>query len=578
MPKIPTLQENQRLRAGNPTGFQSSSAARIRGESLQQFGRGVASLGAAVDAGDKRRAAASQRLAEADFKSTMVRAQQDVNERIAQRPASKADTDKEEYDLMMAEAKHNVLNGFSEKYEGKYTDSFNNIANGVDVAGRGSVITNGLKKQKQAMQEGIIDLTKNLNSNVYSNPETLRDSLIDYSVSVSGTMADLGANEDQVVAANNEGHKALADTAIDGFIDQGKYNEAREVVLGETSHLYDSKEQKESLKLIRDRRLQDISIKQRQDDRLESDKEKQAKKQRESIAVLGLGLINNAETPSELAKAESFINNHARQGNLAYSQFGGLLNEADSQFKEFDAGGSFRLAKQVYNAVSEGDYDKVQSQLLNLVETKNISAKTGEKWERIIRNMKKSRTKDPKLAAEIDAYKGRLLGHTKPMDLLTKMGVGPRRELHIKRKYEAEFMYDVLTGVEGVEPNFAYAVVVNRFFKNIEGLTPFPGYNKIPKNLDDLGNLAAWGRGTLTNPDEIASFKSYMQEAKAAIESKDLSEEAVKTYKELQTDKRQAHRIDQAFMRSQELTKELFNFEELTMPRGKQQPLIFRRD
>jgi len=73
MATIPSFKESQRLAPSNPTGFQSSSAARIGGSALAGFGRGVSAVGSKLHQLEQRQARAEKTLAQADFKQAMTR-------------------------------------------------------------------------------------------------------------------------------------------------------------------------------------------------------------------------------------------------------------------------------------------------------------------------------------------------------------------------------------------------------------------------------------------------------------------------------------------------------------------------
>lgn len=571
MPKVPVLEQNQRMRPGNPTGFQSSSSARIRGDSISALGKGVSDVGSAMIESEKRRKSAEKTLAQADFKAQMVRAQQDVNEKIAQRSASKADTDKEEYDNEMTTAKQNVMNTFSEKYEGKYSAEFGNIANTVDVAGRDDIIKSALGKQKKAMADGITQITSSLNANVYNNPNKLQESILDYSTQVVQTMVDLGANGDQVIAASNQGHKALADTAVEGFINQDDFAQARNVVLGDTSHLYDAESQSNALAKINKAELQSISLKQSAKDRFLREADKSQKKMQDAVSTTLRAANAKADTPAKALKVREAMIDHANKGNLAFGAFGGLLSDSDSTFKEVDAEGSYKLSVEAYRAKTPEDYDKVLNKLNNLVETKNIDPKTAEKWERLIHGMKKVRSKDPILAANIDAHFHKLQAFTKPMDFIEKMLGGFEKNEAIKRKFEAESTYKILTEVQGMAPDQAYREVLTTYFKGTDSLSIYPGYTKIPTDSESLQKMYEWGRSIIPEGSiEQATFLTYMERAQISIQIDGVIREAGNKKGNPQGTAKLKEAIN--------FGNDLFDMEELTKDRGDQRPLIFRRD
>lgn len=562
MAKIPTLQESQRIRPSNPTGFQSAAAARLRGESLAGLGRGVAALGTKLDRVQRRQKAAEARIAQQDFKNQMSRDLQDLNEQITLRGGT-GDDDKEFYDQKSSELLNRNLKAFDKKYGGKYGSSFNVAGNDLINGVRRGVIANGLERQKNFLAQSVEQTTSVLNAQAYQNPEAIDELTTDYTTTIGGTMLDMEANPEQVKAATFSGHRALVDSAIDGHIEKGNYKEASNLVLNRYPHLYNTKDQAAALKEIRDAKLSAVSLRQKEEDRRQKQIDEAVKATQLENAANARAALFKATNPRTIQKVKDQIIEMAKVGDLAYTQFGGLLNDTIKADKEVSALGSYDISQKVYNAETPEDLEKVRQTLYNLEKTGRIDPRTAERWERTIHQMKKTGKNNPLSRPRAKVFRNKLLEFTKPMDFLAKTLDQFNGQIALKRKVQTESQYDQMV-LNGVDPQIAFAKSVNDNYPGVEGLSLFPGYSKIPKTRQDIQEFYNWGRTSL-GTHQVPAFKSYLNELETALSREDI-------IKALQTTQ-----IEGAEKQSVQFIDDFLNLDELTKPRGDELPLIFRR-
>lgn len=562
MATIPTLQENQRLRPSNPTGFQSSSAARIRGQALSQFGRGATSLGVAVSKLEKRQARSEKSLAQADFKQAMSRNLQDLNERMNKRGGTGAD-DKEFFDTQAPNVLNKTLKEFDKKYGGKYGNEFNVTGNSLITGVRSGVIANGLEKQKNFLAEGVSKLESRLNAQAYQNPEAIDELTTDFTSQVGGVMIASEATPQAVENATFTGHRALVDSSIDGYIEKGNYKAATDLVLNKYPHLYSSKDQRKALSDIRNAKLNSISLKQKEDDRRQKKIEEAVKETQVENAARARAALAKTEDPRVAKKLKDQIIRMGEVGDVAYKDFGGLLNETTTKGKQISAIGSYDISEKVYNAETTADLDKVRFTLNKLEQTGSIDPKTAERWERTIHQLKKTRVGKPLATAESKIFFEKLQEFTKPMGVIEKMFDQLNGQVALKKKVQTEAQYKFAV-LNGTNPELAYLKAVQDNYPGFESIELFPGYNKVPKSSQEIQEFVQWGRSNLED-SKVPMFKSYLEQLEAALSRENI------------IDKLKTLSVEEDTERNVQVIEDFLDLDELTKQRGNELPLIFRR-
>jgi len=492
----------------------------------------------------------------------MTRKLQDLNEQLSQRGGSGAD-DKEFYDRKSADVLNSVLKEYDKKYGGKYGTEFNITGNGLINGVRQGVIANGLTKQKNFIAQGIEATTSKLNGQAFTSPEAIDEIVTDYTSTVGGIMADTGASQDTTTKAVFAGHRPLIDSAIEGHIQKGNYDQAVDLLINKYSHLYNTEDQNKALKNIRDRKLQAISTRRKEEDRIQKQLDANTKQTQVENAANAYSALAKTEDPKVIAKIKDEIIEMGKEGSVAYSAFGGLLNFADDRFKEIVTTSSYSISEKVYNAKTPADLDKVRESLNQLVHTKNIDAKTAERWERTIHQLKKTRIGKPLATAEAKIYFDKLQEFTKPMGMIEKMMDNINGQIALKKKVQTEAQYKFAV-LNGTSPELAYAVAVRDNYPGFESIELFPGYNKVPKNSQEIHEFVQWGRTSL--PDsKVPVFSSYLGELENALSR----EHTIQRLKSLS--------VEAAAEKNIQVIEDFLDLDELTKPRGNQLPLIFRR-
>lgn len=521
MPKVPVLTESQRLRPSNPTGFQSPSAARLRGESISQFGRGLASFGGALESLDRKQRDAEERLASAEYKAELTSRLQDLNSEVSARPASQADGDKDFYDQRSSEIHAETLNAFSEKYEGKYTKSFDIVGKTLITGVRGGVIANSSKRKQEGLKKGVRDYSANVNAAIFQSPESLREAKIDYSVTVPGMATDMGATDDQVDSMIKDGNRSLSDSAIQGALQQGKFDLAKDIVLSQSSNLYDTAQQKQRMNEIQTAEYRFKSEKFREEQRQSARQKDLKTKEQDANYMRILGAFSQADTPLKKSIASAELQKAAKDGDIAASQFGSLLSQDSNAEKEISAVSAVRIADQFYSADTPQKLDGIKNRVLRMTRTGKMRPEKAEVWLQRIRQRKASGKTDPRRQALIDVYKTRLKGLTGTKEtiaaaIMTKVDEAAAAKKS-QRKARSESLYMDLTEVQSMDPAQAFVTVKNLYFRGTEGFELFPGYSTIPQDKEDLKEFTDWAKRTLRTPGEIGAAQTYIEEISGEI-------------------------------------------------------------
>lgn len=568
MATIPSFKESQRLAPSNPTGFQSSSAARIQGDAISSFGRGLASVGSQLHKLQQRQNSAERTLAQSDFKNAMSKKIQDLNHEIIKNGKSGAD-DVADYDEKSSDALNSVLKEFDKKYSGKYGKEFSITGKGLIVGVRSGIMTNGLARQKNFIANGIDKLTSQFNSAAMTSPETLTETLTDYTTSISGMMVDMGASESVTTSATATGHRGLVDSAIEGYIKKGKYDEAVGLVIGSQSHLYNTDGMAKALKNIRDRKLDAENIKFRDDKRAQDKIDDSIKE----IQAHNLGLVLTAQHEAKDPKTKNKVMEQAvamlKSDDVAVASWGKINTGDTKASKRFSTVASFGLSEDFSNATTDEQLSAMKVKIKTLVGSGNLTFERAEYWNNKIAAGAKQNKNNPRTRELIKIYRNKLAEHTGTYGMFEKMDDQMEGGRRTKRKLRTENMYDYTLQTYGPNPTEdqimrAFSNTLTTNFEPLDSIGLYPKYERKITTKEELKDFVKWARYNVP-VHEIPRVKNHIDAVRSALRI----EEVKKTTGDFRTDRAEKRLLEQ--------NEEVLDIDALMeMPEG-ERPLIFRR-
>lgn len=257
MIRIPKFQQKNIARPGNPTGFQSSSSARIIGDAVSSIGKNVAGLGTAVLKDEKRKKAAvdneARYIRRRDETRKYAREQEARRkketsmERLA-REASKTEknvahletknavsafaqnvavdvlnsegngaTDLADFDKQIEQGLGPMLKAFSEKSGGQYDSMQKSLSDEVIAGARKQLTTSIVAKNIKDLNKRTQVVMQHLDNQTFADPESAHDIILDKQVLIGNTLSGDNETEASQTAMDKAAKSTLA-TAIRGFI------------------------------------------------------------------------------------------------------------------------------------------------------------------------------------------------------------------------------------------------------------------------------------------------------------------------------------------------------------------------
>lgn len=568
MATIPVFKESQRLAPSNPTGFQSTTSARIRGEAISSFGQGVAQFGTQLHKLQQRQNSAERTLAQSDFKNAMTKKLQDLNAEILNNGKSGAE-DTADYDKKSSDALNGVLKEFDKKYSGKYGNEFNITGNGLINGVRIGIMTNGLAKQKNFLATGIDRLTSQFNKAAITSPETIQETLTDYTTSIGGVTTAMGASETVVAGATFAGHRGLVDSAVDGYIQKGKYKEATELVIGSQGHLYNQEGTEKTLKKIRDRKLDAENIKFREDKRAQDKLDASHKE----IQAHNLGLVLTQFSKTKDPKVRNKIMEQAvsmmKSGDLAINAWGKINAGETASQKQDSAISSFGLSEDFGNATTEEQLGAMKIKIKDLLANDHLTPERAEYWNNKISAGAKQNKLNPRVRNLIKIGRNRLSEITGTYGMFEKMEDQMEGGRRTRRKIRTENMYDSLIAAHGDNPSqeqidTAVFRALTANFEPLDSIGLYPKYERKISNRDDLKDFVKWAQYNVP-VNEIPRVQLHIDAVQSAL--------SIEEVKKATGD----FRTESAAQKVLEQNEETLDIDALMeMPEG-ERPLIFRR-
>ncbi len=559
MAKIPALQEGQRLNVANPTGFQSSASARLRGESISKFGRGIASVGSALTRLEKRQDAQLRRNAEMEFKSAMSRELQDINENIANTDSSGAN-DKELYDKQSSEAMSRLQKAFDKKYGGKYGDSFSALGNNLVTGVRSAVITNGLARKQKSIQEGILKATSRLNASARTHPDGLGENMADFESGIATSLKDSEATPREVLRAENSGKKQLADAAISGFTDRGDFSKAAEVVLTRYPELYTADgAQAKALHSINVAKQNFDNAKYKKAQRLERKQETELKKRQAkqtSQLLIQLDKAKGNLVLVEQVRQKLYAVSSAQ--DISTAALGGMLTGLASEVKAISSLSLYNITEAAYDADTVEDYDLLEQKVNRQLGNGGIGAKEAISAQGLIDRLRNQTKANPALRSEQKQYLDLFDGYAGSMGAIERM---KEKYRPFAAKRRALGRNDIINAIKKPgQGKAAFARIVGKYFPGTQGLPLFPGMDKVPKDRTELREFYKKGRGFPAHRQ--SDFLEYMVSVEKALKVEELAAEKIDKIEEEE---------------AQQTLTDFIDMDMLLQPQHNERELIWRR-
>jgi len=351
MPKVPVIQENQRLNANRPSGFQSTGQFRRMGDAVSGFGKGVQNLAVGLN----KAKSVNKTLARKDAQNRVDDALGELyteQERNGFSPEAKATYEKN---------KKKKIAEINKELNTKYGDGF---ANDIEVFGRdreeawdqrfgtldNGQLVNHTKKEMKNVEAQFV-------TKAFSYPGMLDDAVLNANETFEMIGSNLGMSNEKKDEASRVLTKTMVLAAIDGHMESGDragYTMAKALVKSKYSQLFSQEERKAIFKDIKDTQRSSIRWENSQEDREARLEEAELNKSQE-LATTNLAVeMQQASESGQVRKIMKTAAALAKRGNLTHKHLGKLATRADKSYKVRDNESKFSIRSAVYN----GDLDK----------------------------------------------------------------------------------------------------------------------------------------------------------------------------------------------------------------------------
>jgi hypothetical protein len=353
MPKVPRIQENQRLNPQNPTGFQSSSQARLMGDAVSGFGRGLASLGQGMMQAEKANYRNAGSQAADEYRKQAIMLKTSIFEKGYSADAQKTYLTKD------AELREKISAAYTDKFG---TGASEDIATAMSKASSQefSSFENDRFKMQSAFikeQEAIVENQEN--DDVYREPFKLHEKLanmetdVKYKSEVMTTISEEKGESIKVRRGRN-----MVTSAIDGLISSERVVEDPTIV---SAMLKDESLAKYITPELRTK-LQDRATEKRQGiiarrnsefDRNERTMAKDLMKAQTLIEANYLEEMQNAVENNDLAMLDEVMGDAAsaiagENPRLGIKNYQSLLTKKTPFAKHIDAIGTYKAREMAY--------------------------------------------------------------------------------------------------------------------------------------------------------------------------------------------------------------------------------------
>ena len=420
---IKQLQQNQRISPRNPLEINSTSEARIRGSSIEQFGDAAAGLGEKYGRFQLAAAEGEQRVRLRKVQEEMQTEALRRVDYIDQNGSKDGKGDDPLYSDYMNEKKKEILSRDEFRdLDKRDMEELSTGALGVQNTYLAHVLgdaqkkraSNALLEYKNA-EEGQLQAT-------YNNPGS-------YLLNVNKGLVDLKLKVDTKVIPEKEYpamaeglKKDFANMSISGYVDrdmfdsarrdikQGKYKDA--LTADEIKTHMNYIDQKEMEKITRDYSVAEQTRLKKERDKKDGQLREYYKLLPEAVAVSKGTAIKRRDgsiaswsgpNPGAVAAFEKKITALLPAQGVTGTQYASLLTTLKDGALKIDEESNYEMASRLTEDFSPENIDKLQGSLRLKVLNGKSMPKSGEKWENIFRGILSRQASDPTYAKRVQA-------------------------------------------------------------------------------------------------------------------------------------------------------------------------------
>lgn len=574
MPKVPKIQEGQRLNPQNPTGFRSSSQARLFGDSVSSAGRGLANFGKSI----KKVKGANKALAAQDAKNRVNRRMnvklQELKQKGYTEDALKSFAG--ERDTILKEVGKEV----SDLYGSEYGDVVRVAADQASVDWDKKAGDETTKQLLEFSKQRSKEVEAGLNGQAFQSPDFSPKFMKEGTDTFAELSKQFRWSEAKEETTIRRFKKGIANSTIDGYINAGRYMEARGVLQRDFKELYDSQETREAFDRITQMQRSQVTFDNSQIDRDERLNEKDLKKRSERFVVNTFAEMEKAEESGNIAMVESLKNKAfkvAGDGDLTFQSFGKILTKGKEFYAQTDSVSKMEIRKKVYGGALDKDFDRARQEVAIMVKTERMLPKTAAALYKEFDAQQKAFSSDPVYKVrfkQATAMMSRLIGDDTKFDAMTRgFDVGEKREYLAKMKGVEEVFYGHIASQasSGANPDPMRAAIVaidSGAYESVFLQVPVSGapalavpnvkdatIGDIDNYINELDKYQTDNQFNL-NPMAIKKIEAHKQRMRAYIEVQKFKAEFQKTQDELKS-------LNQDINRSN--TKEIMNLNDPQM-------------
>ena len=520
MVRVPRMQEGQRLSGGQASPFQDSRQARIRGDSISQLGRGVSDLANMFKRLDNARKSTAIGAAKYEAK----RRYQDLQDRI-ERSEGDGVRDKEFFDSESREILNQLQEQLGEKYSGKYGAEIKQAIRDVEIGYRGRTMESSLNRFKESVKQEVVEANSIASGLAFQEPSDIENIAIDHESQLRGALEALELEPSRIDLEVRNARKSLANSALDGFLNQGNYAGARALVTSsEFSEFYDPEQQRQELDRIENTQIRHENIYWGREDRKRAEEERERKRiADEKTADFATRILMAEESGDVLLMSETRKEaiEAFRDMDIDGTQVNRILGDHVKGYKRIDAQSSLTIADLAFQSETVGDIQAARSKVLEKMRNERLMPESAERWLRYLNGMEERIQQDPSFARRRKIFKDRLDLFVTPLGIIENMEIrfeDDAARSHITRTVQVKTDYEL--AVEGgMDPLEAYVHTIKEHYQGVDSLEPFAGYRERSiKTEEDLDAFRLWGEARLTKGTRRwEQYKLHMYEARMAI-------------------------------------------------------------
>lgn len=385
MPRIPDLEQSVRMNVSSPVPIASSESASLMGDALSTFGKGVAAAGQDVAEIAMAKNKVSKNLAVAEGRNYMVQKAMEHQDEVLRSGAPDGS---------------DFVQKFNDAYDKTLSDYTSKIQDGTVRKG----VTNEANEVRNVVLKGLYDKSRKLFTldtqrraesvldsharTVYQIPESLKieEPKWEQTIRASSLAFAPGDAEKALIA----GKKHLAETALAGYANQGRFSEARNALMTDYGDRFTSDERIKLMKNLNEQEATYSNRQYQQQQRFDKEQEKLHQQTQEKYANTFYDLISEKPNMQESQKLLNVADQALAAGALKKEDYNLITKQllgSTSQFHHDDEMQQLRLLNRLANGENP---DQVRGDALKMAESGDLSPDNAQSIVNSARNMKKA--------------------------------------------------------------------------------------------------------------------------------------------------------------------------------------------